>query len=148
MQNDTSVIRLKKQILDEAGKPAETVRPGDLLTVSISSENAIGIDSFVLLDLLPGGCAIENGSLATRQASTGDAEEKNDGILVRHKERHDDRFIIMGALDGGKPFAITYKMRTITPGSFAIPPVHLEDMYNPDIQATFAPDATLEVKAE
>ena len=146
MQSDTSKIRLRKELLDSDGKPVTTVSTGDLLTVCISAENTLTIDSFVLLDLLPGGFVIEDGTLATRQTNTRESSNESKSLIVRHKERHDDRFLVMGGLTAREPFFITYRIRAIATGSFAVPPVRLEDMYNPDLAGTFVPEAAIEVK--
>ena len=146
MQSDTSKIHLRKELLDSDGKPVTTVSTGDLLTVRISADNALAIDSFVLLDLLPGGFAIEDGTLATRQNNSTDSENEGKSLIVRHKERHDDRFLLMGALTDREPFYVTYRIRAVAPGSFVVPPVRLEDMYNPDLAGTFVPEETIEVK--
>ncbi|MBR4674105.1 MAG: hypothetical protein IKP00_06520 [Victivallales bacterium] len=146
LENDTSKMRLRKELYDSEGKPVTTVSTGDLLTVRIYAENTLAIDSFVLLDLLPGGFAIEEGTLATRQSDTTASSKESRSVIVRHKERHDDRFLVMGALTTQEPFYISYRIRAIAPGHFAVPPVRLEDMYNPDLTGTFVPEEILEVK--
>ena len=51
----------------------------------------------------------------------------------------DDRFLAFGTLYESA-YAI-YTVRAVTPGKFAVPALHAEAMYDPDMNGTFIPPA-------
>ena len=54
-------------------------------------------------------------------------------------ELRDDRWLWFGELDrlsDGKSYKITYRVRAVTPGAYAVPSLVVEDMYNPDMRGS------------
>lgn len=51
------------------------------------------------------------------------------------QEKRDDRYIAAITLKGGKPFALAYIARAVTPGDFFLPGAEARDMYRPQVQA-------------
>ena len=54
-------------------------------------------------------------------------------------EKRDDRFLAFGTIYDSA-YAI-YTVRAVTPGKFAVPALHAEAMYDPDMNGTFIPPA-------
>lgn len=125
-------IRISKQYLDMDGKPVSEVKHGDLVVVCLKVENSPEIEDAVLLDLIPGGFAIEDGSLATRSTISMDWEKNLERPYVQRTEKRDDRFIMFGNFEGWSTSYVTYHLRAVTPGTYAIPPASIEGMYDAD----------------
>ena len=60
-------------------------------------------------------------------------------------EKRDDRFLVFGNTEAGKS-EFVYQLRAVTRGTFAIPPLHAESMYQPDVNGETAESGKLIVK--
>jgi uncharacterized protein YfaS (alpha-2-macroglobulin family) len=120
------------------GRPADlgAVRQNDTLVVLIEGAAPTKIRHRALIvDLLPGGFEIENARLGDAR-STAEMAWLPTLSQARHQEYRDDRFV--AALDIGeenRAFAVAYLVRAVTPGSYRLPAVHVEDMYKPQYRA-------------
>jgi uncharacterized repeat protein (TIGR01451 family) len=112
-----------------------TLRLGDLVFVEVTVENTSGapIQNVALVDRLPAGLEIENprlgrGSMAgwIDPASLWDTDFMN---------MRDDRITAFGTLAPKAPRKLVYTVRAVTSGTFALPPVELEAMYDPALWA-------------
>jgi uncharacterized protein YfaS (alpha-2-macroglobulin family) len=101
----------------------------------------------VVDDPLPAGLEIEavlTPADAQGETPSGEANAKPVsgrfaflGVLTQPslQEKRDDRFIAAMTLADGKPFAIAYIARAVTPGDFFFPGASARDMYHPAIGA-------------
>ncbi|WP_439816832.1 alpha-2-macroglobulin [Zavarzinia sp. CC-PAN008] len=98
----------------------------------------------LVVDLLPAGFEVENPRLVgTRMVE--DMAWLPDLSPTLYTEALDDRFVAQIDLqpeDDG--FAAAYLVRAVTPGTYAVPPAEVEDMYKPRFRARTAP-TTLKV---
>ena len=135
-------IRLKREFFDEKGNPVTSLRHGELAFVRITADSPEVVENIVISDLLPAGLEIEDDVLATRMDVSGRIPQK---LLLKNRqkfsrtEKRDDRFLVFGTLYGSA-YAV-YTVRAVTPGKFAIPALHAEAMYDPDMNGTFIPAA-------
>lgn len=115
-------IRVQKTYLDLNGNPLEgnVVKRGDDVIVLLEIETPQVLENVVVSDLLPGGL---------EPART---EMPQEGIAPDFVDRRDDRVLIFFLRLEGK---VTYRYRTtaVTAGTFTVPPVKAECMYNPGI---------------
>lgn len=85
--------------------------------------------SVVLEDLLPAGLEIENARLATSAAGRPNTQTQGWRSEVR-----DDRLVVMGDLsrteDGRWELRASYLARAVTPGTYVLPPLRAECMYD------------------
>lgn len=90
----------------------------------------------LVADLLPAGLEIDNPRLM------GSADLKafpwlQPSATTAHLEFRDDRFV--AALDrtssDSREFVLAYVVRAVTPGTYALPPALVEDMYRPHLNA-------------
>ena len=118
------------------------VKKGELVEVEIALSSPQYIERAVLCDLVPGGFELEDSSLVTRAKGAAG----NPG----RSEIRDDRWLWFGTVyrtaDGEKPMKLRYRLRAVTRGTFTVPALSVEDMYNPDV-AGFA-DAAQTVVVE
>ena len=78
---------------------------------------------YALVDLLPGG-------FEHVLSETPDMTEAGDGNM----DRREDRMLFFLSLDT-EPHSVSYKIRAVNRGSFALPPVQAEAMYNRSLRA-------------
>ena len=83
--------------------------------------------------LLPSGLEVENARLATTESLpwVADANLAPDSLDLR-----DDRVLIFTTLPANQWRNLYSLTRAVSPGSFRLPPIHAEAMYNPAIRAS------------
>ncbi|MEM5516792.1 alpha-2-macroglobulin [Henriciella sp. AS95] len=141
----SSKVRVQKAIrsLTGAGVDLADINQGDQLVVSmVITPEQNRTNPMIVADLLPAGFEIET----VLKPADGDREGSTDGAFAwlgkidqpNTAEARDDRFV--AAIDvRDKAVRLAYVVRAVTPGSFAIPGVNVEDMYRPDVFARSAP---------
>ena len=143
-----AAISITKKYLDAEGNPVAKVKHGDLITVLIEMTPDENCDNAVLLDLLPGGFQIEDATIATRTQNLT-AQKVTDGFSkpqITRQENRQDRYLLFASLGKGNKYAIAYSLRAVTPGTFAIPPTRVEDMYDSDISGSFSTEGNLAIE--
>ncbi len=141
---------IKKTFLNANGEPVASAMAGELLTVQIEvTTKGVLYEDVVLCDLLPGGLEIEDETLLTRASFM---PLKNGDDLFRYRplrERRFDRFLAFGDISSrksGSHYTISYRVRAVARGTFAMPPVQIESMYAPEQRATGRSSETFTVK--
>jgi uncharacterized protein YfaS (alpha-2-macroglobulin family) len=132
----SSGITLRRRYLNEHGEPLrnDTVHSGDLVKVELTIQPTTELDNVVIEDLLPAGLEIENPRLVTQAPAAALAKARkpsNDATTFepRRLDMRDDRLILMGDLPAGA-MTYTYAARAVAPGTFVVPPVRAECMYD------------------
>ena len=130
-----SGFTIKREFLGRDGKPVAAFKVGDLLTVQITVAAESDCENAVITDLLPAGMEIEDPSLLTRASVRENAKPK-DGARelsgARLIEREHDRLLWFGKLYRSQGEGVfRYQVRCLAPGKSRVPPVQVEDMYNP-----------------
>lgn len=128
-------LSIRRRYLDASGRPLSEnrVRSGELVQVELSLESPTALANLVIDDLLPAGLEVENAHLAT-SAQSDEAERKPKSperlITAARVDARDDRVILVGGIPTGGTYTFTYLARAVTPGTFVIPPVRGECMYD------------------
>jgi uncharacterized protein YfaS (alpha-2-macroglobulin family) len=102
----------------------------------------------VVEDLLPAGLEVENPRLKTT-AARGKADAAPDARPEMAETRvdvRDDRMIFYGSLPSAGVARHVYAARAVVPGSFVLPPVRVESMYEPEVNSLWGPGGTFEVR--
>lgn len=116
----------------EEGDP---VSRGDRITAALTITPASGMRNLVVVDMLPGGMEIENPRL------TGEGDERQYAGI--RSEMRDDRLILF--IDNlVKPVEYSYLLRAVSKGTFTLPPVAAEGMYEPE-NAFLGASGTVEI---
>ena len=130
-------LSIRREFLDRAGEPIDpaALPQGELIVVRLVVDTKERLlDRLAIEDLLPAGWEIENPNLATSQ-QFGWLREKEEGD--RHRDARDDRMLIFtGPIQGEARFH--YAVRATTPGDYALPPVTVSGMYEPEIRGVGA----------
>ncbi|MBR9975198.1 MAG: alpha-2-macroglobulin family protein, partial [Bacteroidetes bacterium] len=107
----------------------QDLRQGQLVVCSIElSGEGRSVDNVVITDIIPAGCEIENTRL---RASTAVDWPVGNPLDVEYMDVRDDRLILFTSLDGGATREFVYLMRVVNEGSFILPPLAAEAMYDP-----------------
>jgi uncharacterized protein YfaS (alpha-2-macroglobulin family) len=106
-----------------------TVTSGDLVRVELTIEAPPDQPNLVIEDLLPAGLEVENPKLETaaKDAKEGDARPVFGGGCV---QMLDDRVIVAGNMPSAWSAHCSYLVRAVTPGTYTLPPVRAEAMYD------------------
>jgi uncharacterized protein YfaS (alpha-2-macroglobulin family) len=130
-------ISIRREFLGRAGEPIDPgeLPQGELIVVRLVVDtHDRRLDQMVIEDLVPAGWEIENPNLATAQ-QFGWLKKKEEPD--RHREARDDRMLVFtGQIQGEAAFH--YAVRAVTPGAYALPPVTVSGMYEPEIRGVGA----------
>ena len=139
-------MKIRRSYLREDGKPLGTeVASGTLVKVQLTLESNRGLNNVVMEDLLPAGLEIENAALATAvQHRKGDGAKGT--MSVNRTEVRDDRIVVVGDMWGGTA-TFTYVARAVTAGTFVVPPVRGECMYDSGVNSISGGGGKLVVRA-
>lgn len=142
-------LKVGRTYLDQDGDPVnlDAVSLGDVVYARVTLTNTSNdrIQNIALVDRFPAGWEIENPRLGRGgSADWVDADKawNADNLNVR-----DDRMEVFGALERGQSVEVVYVMRAVTSGTFALPPVEAEAMYDSRIW-TRAPGGTVRILGE
>ncbi|MDX9997808.1 MAG: alpha-2-macroglobulin [Phenylobacterium sp.] len=139
MAGGTGLV-VAKQLLTLSGDPADvgSLRQGDRVIVLIKGRSAQSrTTALVVDDPLPAGFEIE-AVLGPDDAQNGPFRFLGELSAADVQEARDDRYVAAMDLGGGKPFALAYLARAVTPGDFLLPGVEARDMYRPTLAARTA----------
>ncbi|MBM7118237.1 alpha-2-macroglobulin family protein [Archangium primigenium] len=132
-------LRLTRQYRDLSGNVLDVKKDARALAeliyveVKITNTTAERIQNIALVDRLPAGWEIENARLGRGGAvewASRDEQWTADYVNLR-----DDRVEVFGALEPRETRSVIYAVRAVTSGTFTLPPVEAEAMYDPRVWA-------------
>ncbi|HKP93468.1 MAG TPA: alpha-2-macroglobulin [Chthoniobacterales bacterium] len=120
-------LEVYRELLDQSNKPVTTTKLGDVITVRlrIRSLRNESITNVALVDLLPGGFEVVSSSL-----TPGVSTIKG----VDYVEVREDRAVFYTTVPT-ETLEITYQIKSCNRGTFVVPPVFAESMYERTIKA-------------
>jgi uncharacterized protein YfaS (alpha-2-macroglobulin family) len=111
------------------------MRQGERIIVRISGSNSQGRAlPLVIDDALPAGYEIEM-TISPEDAKDGPFKFLGQLTDTNAQESRDDRYVAALTAEGGKPFAVAYVARAVTPGDFYLPGAEARAMYKPAVFA-------------
>ena len=128
-------LSVGRELLDEDGGPLDLERiPQGSIVIAKIVLRALdrNLENVVMADLLPAGFEIENPRLMTT-APPEWIEGK--GGKPQYLDIRDDRMLTFQDLTTGSTFSFYYALRAVTAGTFALPPVKAEAMYDPSFRS-------------
>ncbi len=139
--------------LDGSTHNMDRLDVGELVLVELILEAAERTPDSLLVDLLPAGFELENPALAHAVGLEGLRLQGDEEDVLSQLQRNppayqayrDDRYVAALELNQGRVQRLFYLMRAVTPGSYQVPPVLLEDMYRPDRRAISEAGGRVEV---
>jgi uncharacterized protein YfaS (alpha-2-macroglobulin family) len=130
-------LEIQRSYVDANGNALTAVPLGAMVTVRIDARShGKHVENAVLLDLLPGGF-----EMALPSPDRGEDESRTDAkagdpppLKPDWTDRREDRMIVFATLTP-QVQRFTYQIRAVNRGSFTLPPVTAEAMYNPTLRA-------------
>jgi uncharacterized protein YfaS (alpha-2-macroglobulin family) len=122
----TDGLEIYRELLDKSNQPVTTTKLGEVITVRlrVRSLRPDWISNVALVDLLPGGFEVVGSSL-----SPGISEMKG----VDYVEVREDRAVFYATVPT-ETLEITYQIKSCNRGSFVVPPVFAESMYDRNVK--------------
>ncbi len=129
-------LKVKRYFRNQAGNKLNitTVAQGELAVITLEiTTTKEAVKNVILVDLLPAGFEIENPRLQTRGQLGFDPPR---GLNIAYQDIRDDRILIFcDSIQGTRSFS--YAVRAVTPGTFRIPDILGEAMYDPEIKSVY-----------
>jgi uncharacterized protein YfaS (alpha-2-macroglobulin family) len=132
-------LEARIEYLTRGGQPADlaAIRQGELLIVKTAVRSTAGpVDNVAVSQLLPTGLEIENPRLASTERPQWMSGED---IRPAYQDLRDDRALFFLDLDDDRWRTLYSQVRAVLPGTFHLPPVQAEAMYDPALVAAGEP---------
>lgn len=116
------------------------LKEGDALIVGLKIVSREKIPDALITDLLPAGLEISNFNLGGGKQWADvvvdgiTLSDRSSAATVNHEEFRDDRYVAALSLDRGDAAHVFYLVLAVTPGTYAVPPPLVQDMYRPQIR--------------
>ena len=130
-------LRVNRRYFNQDGTEVKTVfQQGELVIAEITVEALTNtLANVAVVDMLPAGFEIENPRLQSRAnvSELGAYNFRPDYLDIR-----DDRLVFFGDFRQQEARKFYYALRAVTPGTFTVPPIKAEAMYDPTKSAVAA----------
>jgi hypothetical protein len=150
-------LSIRREYLGMKGQTLNlnALKSGELVLVHLEVKARQRVPDALVVDLLPAGLELENQNLAQSAASLADASsevkewrESMQNAGLKHQEFRDDRYVAALNLDAFNTTHLLYLARSVTPGTYRVPPPQVESMYRPNWQALGEAPAQMVVKGK
>ncbi|MDR3346824.1 MAG: alpha-2-macroglobulin family protein, partial [Campylobacteraceae bacterium] len=155
-------LEVYREFKDESGNQISTLKLGDKVnvTIRVRSNSNEGVGNVAIIDLLPGGFEVVQQPLKQQDYADDEYEDEYDDddsfispiafgattLDVDYSDIREDRVIIYARV--GKDIGeFTYQIKPTNVGTYRIPPVFAEAMYDREIQGVSAENGTITVLA-
>ncbi|MFH1843846.1 MAG: MG2 domain-containing protein [bacterium] len=133
-------LRITRSYFDEWGRAValDQLEQGQVIVCRLGLSSEKGqVENIVISDLVPAGLEIENPRLVSRGGF--DWIQKQDRkfrlqLPQEHLEIRDDRLLLFTTARSSQ-HTFYYGLRAVTAGTFILPPVKAEAMYDPDLRS-------------
>lgn len=137
-QYDSGIV-VRREYFDTEGKKVDLMDlvQGQTIVCRLLLKSEKGrIEDIVLTDLVPAGLEIENPRLSRDGGYdwVGKAQKRFGNLTRDHLEIRDDRLLLFTSATT-KVSAFYYSLRAVTAGSFVLPQVRAEAMYDPEVMS-------------
>jgi alpha-2-macroglobulin len=131
-----SGLEIVREYLDAAGKPVQSAKLGEELTVKLSMRalDRDAVPSVAIVDLLPGGFEVVWETPVDVQATN----QPDSRWRPQHVDMREDRVIVYAHLGRGI-VEYRYRIKATNAGRFVVPPAYAESMYERTLQARSPP---------
>jgi hypothetical protein len=133
-------ITIERRILDiDTGEPVASFRRGRTYEVRLTISLDRAVENLLVTDLLAGGFELEIPSLGRAPPTPPDV------AVPSHVERRDDRVLLFDTARRSGRVELAYHVRAVFPGTYRLPHIVAEAMYEPSIGFRGAGDGTVEI---
>lgn len=143
IKRDTDIVeyghglRVNRRYFNQDGTAVKNVfQQGELVVAEITVEALTNtLANVAVVDMLPAGFEIENPRLQSR---AGVLESQTTNFRPDYLDIRDDRLVFFGYFRQQQARKFYYALRAVTPGTFTVPPIKAEAMYDPTKSAVAA----------
>jgi hypothetical protein len=124
-------LEVSREYRDEKGNSLNlgSVSQGQLVVVTLRVKCSRPLDNLVVVDLLPAGFEVDNPRLSSRGNLSFDPDCTFQPVF---QDFRDDRVLLFSRdVEGDQTFS--YSVRAVTPGSFQVPGLEAEAMFDPEV---------------
>jgi uncharacterized protein YfaS (alpha-2-macroglobulin family) len=128
-------MKIRRTYRDENGNELllGNVVQGQLVVVTLDVDCTRPVDNLVVVDLLPAGFEVDNPRLQSR-GRLGFTPPYN--FEAAYQDFRDDR-VLLFTTTGRSNMQFSYSVRAVAPGTYDVPALLAEAMYDPDIYGRF-----------
>jgi hypothetical protein len=129
-------LEIKRSYLTRTGNPLDlaNVMQGDLIVLRTQIRSLSGnLENVVIQNLLPSGVEVENPRLKSAETLPWVTDAN---LEPAHLDLRDDRVLSFVDLPPNEWRTSYALLRAVTPGTFRLPPIQAEAMYDPAIRTT------------
>jgi hypothetical protein len=141
-------LEVDRRLLNAEGDEVSEIRLGEKLSVVLRARALGGEDvpNVVLVDMLPGGFEVEMNSDRFSGGSDGSWGFAHSSSTYKpdYADVREDRVLLFGEIPKSKTVEFRYILTPTNTGTFVVPPIYGESMYDPSITAVY-PGASIEV---
>ena len=136
-------LRVNRRYLTPDGSRIKNIfRQGELVIAEITVKALTSdLENVAVVDMLPAGFEIENPRLVSREGVSWLYQQE---FTPNYIDIRDDRLIFFGSFPHQGERRFYYPLRTVTEGTFTVPPVSAEAMYDP-AKSAVASSGTIQV---
>lgn len=127
-KNITNNLEISREYCTLDGKPVTEINLGDsiLVNINVRTLNSVSsVDNLAIVDMLPSGFEVDSNSIRNKKGNIW----KPDYVDVR-----EDRVVIFGSVNNNVS-SYSYVVKAIAKGSFVVPPIYAEVMYDKTVNA-------------
>ncbi|MBV8780639.1 MAG: hypothetical protein JO353_04515, partial [Phycisphaerae bacterium] len=138
-------MEISRKYLDEDNTVVDpsAVRSGELIRVELTLKCPQAVAGVVIEDLLPAGLEPENPRLESSQKEDGATDSST--FAANRQDFRDDRVSIFGDVIAPGTYHCSYLARAVTAGTFTVPPVRAECMYDTATHGISAAGTTMTI---
>lgn len=125
-------VRRKYVTADNKHLDLSDVKVGQLVVAKITIEATKSLENVAIVDLLPAGFEIENPRLSTSSALSW----ADSSYSAQYMDIRDDRLMLFSNVSTNDR-TFYYTLRAVTEGSFKVPAIMAEAMYDPDFSSLY-----------
>jgi alpha-2-macroglobulin len=140
-------ITIRREYLDRHGSSINysEITQGDLLVAHLTiTTTQPNLNNIAVVDMLPAGLEIDNPRLAN---SSNLSWLNEDAVVPDYLDIRDDRLILFMSAEQSGTYHFYYALRAVTCGTFILPSIKGECMYEPEL-SSFASSGQIVVKKE
>jgi len=137
-REESKGLTVQRTYLDANGQPInlDQFRHGELYVARIEIEAPNQrVENVIIDDMLPAGFEIENPRLASRAGRAAMSWLPKEITLADYMDIRDDRLLLFTNLEQKTKKRFYYSVRAVTEGTFTLPPVSAECMYDPVLKS-------------
>lgn len=133
VENVDKNMRIRRTYLNRTGNPVSEFNQGDLIVCRIDIDGGnYSTDNIAITDMVPAAFEIDNPRL-NPSADLSWINSRGSRFTPQYMDIRDDRIILYTNVRGGQSRSFYYLLRVVGNGTYKLPAIAAEAMYDPDV---------------